>query len=153
HEAASRAAYGGELQGLAGRDRAQQGDRLFPRVAADGAAGRGAAVEHREPGCVPGDGPHTEPARGIPGDAGDEVGGGNDGARDCAAYRSDPGVRACESLPGDEDAPRIAGDEMNEQYLWDRSGAPDPEIERLEQTLAPLRYRHRAEVARMPKPS
>jgi len=42
---------------------------------------------------------------------------------------------------------------MNEEYLWDRSGAPDPEIERLEQTLAPLRYRHRAEVARMPKPS
>jgi hypothetical protein len=33
---------------------------------------------------------------------------------------------------------------MNEQYLWDRSGEPDPEIERLEQTLAPLRYRHRA---------
>lgn len=28
---------------------------------------------------------------------------------------------------------------MNEDYLWDRSGPPDPEIERLEQTLAPLR--------------
>jgi hypothetical protein len=35
---------------------------------------------------------------------------------------------------------------MNEDYLWDRSGPPDPEIERLERTLAPLRYRHRAEV-------
>lgn len=34
---------------------------------------------------------------------------------------------------------------MNEDYLWDRSGPPDPEIERLERTLAPLRYRHRAE--------
>jgi len=33
---------------------------------------------------------------------------------------------------------------MNEDYLWDRSGPPDPEIERLERTLAPLRYRHRA---------
>jgi hypothetical protein len=42
---------------------------------------------------------------------------------------------------------------MNEDYLWDRSGAPDPEIERLEKTLAPLRYRHRTEVVRMPGPS
>jgi hypothetical protein len=33
---------------------------------------------------------------------------------------------------------------MNEPYLWDRSEPPDPEIERLERTLAPLRYRHRA---------
>ena len=32
---------------------------------------------------------------------------------------------------------------MNEEYLWDRSGPPDPEIEQLERTLAPLRYRHR----------
>ena len=35
---------------------------------------------------------------------------------------------------------------MNEDYLWDRSGPPDPEIARLEQTLAPLRYRHRADM-------
>jgi hypothetical protein len=33
---------------------------------------------------------------------------------------------------------------MNDDYLWDRSGPPDPEIERLEKALAPLRYRHRA---------
>jgi len=33
---------------------------------------------------------------------------------------------------------------MNDDYLWDRSGPPDPEVARLEQTLAPLRYRHRA---------
>jgi hypothetical protein len=33
---------------------------------------------------------------------------------------------------------------MNEDWLWDRSGPPDAEIERLEKTLAPLRYRHRA---------
>jgi hypothetical protein len=32
---------------------------------------------------------------------------------------------------------------MNNQYLWDRSGPPDPEVERLEETLAPLRYVHR----------
>jgi hypothetical protein len=36
---------------------------------------------------------------------------------------------------------------MNEDYLWDRSGPPDPEIERLERTLAPLRYRHRGDLA------
>jgi hypothetical protein len=35
---------------------------------------------------------------------------------------------------------------MNNNYLWDRSGPPDPEIERLERTLAPLRYRHRADL-------
>jgi hypothetical protein len=37
---------------------------------------------------------------------------------------------------------------MNDDYLWDRSGPPDPEIERLERTLAPLRYRHRADLFR-----
>jgi hypothetical protein len=36
---------------------------------------------------------------------------------------------------------------MNEDYLWDRSGPPDPDVERLERTLAPLRYRHRTELA------
>ncbi len=30
---------------------------------------------------------------------------------------------------------------MNEDYLWDGSGPPDPEIARLEETLAPFRYR------------
>jgi hypothetical protein len=35
---------------------------------------------------------------------------------------------------------------MSDRYLWDRSGPPDPEIERLEKALAPLRYRHRAGV-------
>ncbi|HEY2013591.1 MAG TPA: hypothetical protein VGH38_08835 [Bryobacteraceae bacterium] len=41
---------------------------------------------------------------------------------------------------------------MNDNYLWDRSGPPDPEIERLEQTLAPLRYRHRAGLVREAAP-
>ena len=36
---------------------------------------------------------------------------------------------------------------MNDDYLWDRSGAPDPEVERLERVLAPLRYQHRAPFA------
>ncbi len=36
---------------------------------------------------------------------------------------------------------------MNDDYLWDRSGAPDPEIEHLEQALSALRYRHRAGLA------
>ena len=40
---------------------------------------------------------------------------------------------------------------MNDDYLWDRSGPPDPEIERLEHTLAPLRYRHRAALASAPR--
>jgi hypothetical protein len=36
---------------------------------------------------------------------------------------------------------------MNDDYLWDRSGPPDPEIEDLEKKLSRLRYRHRAELA------
>jgi len=42
---------------------------------------------------------------------------------------------------------------MNDNYLWDRSGPPDPEIERLEELLAPLRHRARpAAVAARPRP-
>jgi len=41
---------------------------------------------------------------------------------------------------------------MSEDYLWDRSGPPDPEIERLERTLAPLRYRYRLEPVRETRP-
>src|SRR5690242_13314216 len=29
---------------------------------------------------------------------------------------------------------------MSEEYLWDRSGEPDPEVERLERVLSPFRY-------------
>jgi hypothetical protein len=32
---------------------------------------------------------------------------------------------------------------MNEQYLWDRSGPPDPEIQQLEHTLSALRFQLR----------
>ena len=37
---------------------------------------------------------------------------------------------------------------MNEQYLWDRSGPPDAEVQRLERTLAPLGYGCRAPLPR-----
>ena len=37
---------------------------------------------------------------------------------------------------------------MSEEYLWDRSGPPDPDVERLERALAPLRYRHVPELVR-----
>ncbi len=33
---------------------------------------------------------------------------------------------------------------MNENYLWDRSGEPDPEIQKLEEILGTLRYQPRA---------
>jgi hypothetical protein len=33
---------------------------------------------------------------------------------------------------------------MNDRYLWDRSGPPDPEVERLEKLLAPLAHRPQA---------
>ena len=29
---------------------------------------------------------------------------------------------------------------MNEDYLWDKSGQPDPEIQQLEEILGTLRY-------------
>jgi hypothetical protein len=40
---------------------------------------------------------------------------------------------------------------MSEDYLWDRTGPPDPEIERLERMLAPLRYRHVGRTFRLPR--
>jgi len=42
---------------------------------------------------------------------------------------------------------------MNDNYLWDRSGPPDPEIERLEQALSPLRYRPRMDAVRPVRPA
>jgi hypothetical protein len=41
---------------------------------------------------------------------------------------------------------------MNDEYLWDRSGPPDPEIQQLERTLAPLRYRHRPQLVEQERP-
>jgi hypothetical protein len=39
---------------------------------------------------------------------------------------------------------------MSDEYLWDRSGPPDPEIERLERTLAPLRLGAQPNAAERP---
>ena len=33
---------------------------------------------------------------------------------------------------------------MNEEYLWDKSGEPDPEIQKLEEIMATLRYQPKA---------
>ncbi len=39
---------------------------------------------------------------------------------------------------------------MNEDYLWDKSGEPDPEIEQLEMALGSLRYKRPAEPLPLP---
>jgi hypothetical protein len=39
---------------------------------------------------------------------------------------------------------------MNEDYLWDKTGEPDPEIEQLENTLARLRFKRPAEPLPLP---
>ena len=39
---------------------------------------------------------------------------------------------------------------MNEDYLWDKSGEPDPEVEQLENALGRLRYRRPAEPLPLP---
>jgi hypothetical protein len=39
---------------------------------------------------------------------------------------------------------------MNEDYLWDKSGDPDPDIERLEKTLGSMRYKRPAEPLPLP---
>jgi hypothetical protein len=39
---------------------------------------------------------------------------------------------------------------MNEDYLWDKSGEPDPEIQQLEQTLGRLRYKRPAQPLPLP---
>jgi len=42
---------------------------------------------------------------------------------------------------------------MNEDYLWDKSGEPDPEIEQLEKTLGRLRYKRPVEPLPLPETS
>jgi len=42
---------------------------------------------------------------------------------------------------------------VNEDYLWDKSGDPDPEIEQLEKTLAPLRFERGGEPLPFPSVS
>jgi len=40
---------------------------------------------------------------------------------------------------------------MNEDYLWDKSGEPDPEIQQLEQTLGRLRYKRPVQPLPLPR--
>jgi hypothetical protein len=40
---------------------------------------------------------------------------------------------------------------MNEDYLWDKSGPPDPEVVHLEQLLGPFRHQQKPPVRRIPK--
>jgi hypothetical protein len=40
---------------------------------------------------------------------------------------------------------------MKDDYLWDRSGPPDPEVERLESVLGELRFRERKRAGREPR--
>ena len=40
---------------------------------------------------------------------------------------------------------------MNEDYLWDKSGPPDPEVVHLEQLLVPFRHQQKPPVRRIPK--
>lgn len=42
---------------------------------------------------------------------------------------------------------------MNDDYLWDKSGEPDPEIEHLEELLGELRYRRPAGGLPLPQPA
>ncbi len=39
---------------------------------------------------------------------------------------------------------------MNEDYLWDKSGEPDPEIEQLENVMGRLRFKHPVELLPLP---
>src|SRR5262249_53544350 len=103
------------------------------------------------PVCLRGSRLRPQAAGGVSGNADPAAGGGHDRARDCAANGAHAGGGASQSLPRNEDAARADGrhgSAMNEDYLWDRSGPPDPDVERLEQALAPLRYRHRPELVR-----
>ena len=63
-----------------------------------------------------------------------------------SAHRTDGGVSESQPSPGHEitaGAARIYGGLMNDDYLWDKSGQPDPEIQQLEEILGTLRYQPR----------
>ena len=42
---------------------------------------------------------------------------------------------------------------MNDDYLWDRSGEPDPDVERLERQMAPLAQQHPPPPLVLPEPA
>ena len=94
-----------------------------------------------------------QPAGSLSGNADFAAGGGDDRARNRAADGPQAGIRPRKSVPGHEDASPVAGGngkEMSDEYLWDRTGSPDPEIKRLERVLAPLA--HGARPARTRRP-
>src|ERR1017187_2803579 len=98
----------------------------------------------RRAGCGAGARADPQLAGSVPRDLAHAVGGRHDRAGDCAADRAETGIGAGQSMPGDEDVAGVAGrrgSAMTEDYLWDRSGPPDPEIESLERTLAAVGYR------------
>ena len=84
-------------------------------------------------------------ARRVPRDPGAPARRRHDGSGDCRSHRADAGVGACESPSRHEAAPRSARLEsrctVSDEYLWNRSGEPDPDVERLERLLGALRHR------------
>ncbi|MEJ7729709.1 MAG: sigma factor [Polyangiaceae bacterium] len=71
---------------------------------------------------------------------------GMSGARDRGPRRAHAGVRAREPAPGMKLLKEKLGSEvaMSDNWLWDRSGEPDEEVQALERKLAPARYRPRS---------
>src|ERR1035441_4715101 len=98
----------------------------------------------RRAGCGAGARADPQLAGSLPRDLAHAAGGRHDRAGDCAADRAETGIGAGQSMPGDEDVAGVVGrhgSAMTEDYLWDRSGPPDPEIQGLERTLAAVSYR------------
>src|SRR5262249_38292765 len=99
-------------------------------------AERGRARPRRDP----------DAARGLPRDAGAAPRGGDERPGDRGAGRAHPGVGPRQPASRNEAAPREAGpgdESMSRDYLWDKSGPKDPEVEKLENQLGVLRYRPR----------
>src|SRR5207302_9228801 len=73
----------------------------------------------------------------------DALRGGYDRPRDRAANRPDRRLGARESLSGHAalaGKTGRGGAAMNEQYLWDKTGQPDPELDRIEKVLKIFRH-------------
>src|SRR6185436_19869607 len=86
---------------------------------------------------------NSQSAGGVSRNAGVAFGGRHDGTGDRRADGTDSGVGARQSSSRDETVAREArfyGGRMNEDYLWDKSGEPDPQIQQLEEILGTLRY-------------
>src|SRR4029077_3174743 len=85
---------------------------------------------------------NSRAARGVSRDAGPAPGGRPDRAGDRRAHGTHARLGAGEPASRDEATARPAGTErhtMSDDYLWDRSGPPDADVERLERLLGSLR--------------